>query len=272
MSTGSAHDTTALSSQDDDKSNHGHMRRVGVLAVRWAALAAVLTILLRRAHILGLHRGRTPIEASTRLVSLVHATLAAVQAARLLHARGAFCTPASFVGMLEQRGCVNTPDECRLLRFSASYWLADLAYLLGFERDPLFLAHHAICLSIWPGALACGVGAPVPLIATAFGEASTPLLNMWWLAKRSGAKRLEQPLADAFTATFIPLRAVILPVYAYRLSASAFAGRLDERIGPYRVRLWSAMLLAAVGGGFVWSHTLVRGALKARLRQSRRVP
>ena len=45
------------------------------------------------------------------------------------------------------------PDQERLLTFSTSYWLSDLLYLLAAERDPLFLAHHAVCLTIWPGSL-----------------------------------------------------------------------------------------------------------------------
>ena len=45
------------------------------------------------------------------------------------------------------------PHQERLLTFSTSYWLSDLLYLLAAERDPLFLAHHAVCLTIWPGSL-----------------------------------------------------------------------------------------------------------------------
>ena len=45
------------------------------------------------------------------------------------------------------------PNQERLLTFSTSYWLSDLLYLLAAERDPLFLAHHAVCLTIWPGSL-----------------------------------------------------------------------------------------------------------------------
>ena len=53
---------------------------------RWAAAAAAIALSLRRARSLNLHRGRTPVEAATRVLSLVHAAVSAVWAARLLQA------------------------------------------------------------------------------------------------------------------------------------------------------------------------------------------
>jgi hypothetical protein len=104
----------------------------------------------------------------------------------------------------------------------------------------------------------------VPLLATALGEFSTPFLGAWWLARRSGIPRLERPLSQAFTFAFVPLRAGVLPVYAVALARSAFAGRLDKQLGAARARLWATLMLLAIGGGFVWSHALIRGFLKRR--------
>ena len=240
-----------------------HARTTALGAAAWAVAGATIALSLRRARALNLHRGRTPVESSTRVLSLVHAAISSVWAARLLQARGGFCGPFTFVKRLEDSDATNTRAEDTLLRFSTSYWLADMLYLLAVERDPLFLAHHGVCLTIWPGSLFTGCGAMVPLLATALGEASTPLLNAWWLAKRAGAARLERPLSRAFTAAFVPLRSVLLPVYAYALARSALSGRLDRRLGAATARLWAVLLLAAVGGGVAWSRALLAGFLKA---------
>ena len=240
-----------------------HAQATALGAAAWAVAGAAVALSLRRVRALNLHRGRTPLESSTRVLSLVHATTASIWAARLLLARGGLCGPCTFVKRLEESDSRNTRGEDALLRFSTSYFFADLLYLLAVERDPLFLAHHGVCLTIWPGSLFTGCGALVPVLATAFGEASTPLLNAWWLAKRAGAARLERPLSRAFTAAFVPLRSVLLPLYAYALARSAFSGRFDRKLGVATARLWAVLLLAAVGGGVVWSRVLVSGFLKA---------
>ena len=120
-----------------------HARRTALLAARWALASAAVTCILKRLPALNLHRGKTPLEASTRLVSLIHAAIASVWATRLLLARGSFWPPPRLIEGIEH-DAANTPNEEALLRFSASYWLADLFFLLGFERDPLMLAHHSV--------------------------------------------------------------------------------------------------------------------------------
>ena len=245
-------------------SNTQHAQAIVKAAAAWAVAGAAIAVALRRMRTLNLHQGRTPIESGSRCVSFVHASCSTVWAVRLLQQRGCLlCRPSEFVEKLEEEASPpNTPEEESLFRFSSAYWLADLLYLLGFERDPLFVAHHGVTLAIWPGCLAMRRGALVPLLATFLGEVSTPLLNAWWLAKRAGNSRLERPLSRAFSAVFLPVRSVLLPLYAWAYARSALAGRLDRRLGAATARLWALLLAAAAAGGVEWSRSLAKGLLK----------
>ena len=55
-----------------------------------------------------------------------------------------------------------------------------------FEPDPLFLVHHGLCICVWTDVLWSGRGNAMPLLFLAGGEATSPLNNMWWLAKKAG--------------------------------------------------------------------------------------
>ena len=139
-----------------------------------------------------------------------------------------------------------------------------MLYLLGYERDPLFVLHHVLTLTIWPQSMASGRGAAVPTLACALGEASTPVLGLWWLAKRAGNTTLEAPLSNAFTASFLPLRVGLLPMYALAFLRAAFSGKLDAVLGAARARLWAVLIAAAGAGSLVWAKALVAGFLKAQ--------
>ena len=106
----------------------------------------------------------------------------------------------------------------------------------------------------------------MPLIALALGEATTPLLGAWWLAKTSAKKStgghssaIELHLARAFTLSFLLIRIGVLPAYCAALVRASVRGELDEALGPRRARLWAVLLAGVVGGGFVWGRSLVRG-------------
>ena len=202
------------------------------------------------------------------MVSILHAAVATAWAARLLQLRGHVCGPRTFVRRLETDG-PNTRGEEALFRFSSGYWLADFLYLLCAERDPMFLAHHAVCLSLWPASLAHRYGAGVLLVATCLGEASTPLMGLWWLAKAAAAPAwLQDSASRAFTAAFLPIRAGVLPIYASALLHAAFSGRLDGYLGAVRARVYAVVMAASVGGGLVWARALIRGLLKANQKRA----
>ena len=242
-------------------------RRTGVHAARFALGGILTALFLRRAKFLNLHRGTTPYEAASRVVSVVHATVASIRSLQLAHARGGLKSPFTlFDPWLSgaQGSAPNTAEESEVFAFSSGYWIADLLYLLGYERDPLFVLHHVLTLTIWPQSMASGRGAAVPTLACALGEASTPFLGLWWLAKRAGNTTLEAPLSNAFTASFLPLRVGLLPMYALAFLRAAFSGKLDAVLGAARARLWAVLIAAAGAGSLVWAKALVAGFLKAQ--------
>lgn len=80
-------------------------------------------------------------------------------------------------------GKTNTREENKLVDFSLGYFLADLIFILLFERDAMFIIHHAIALLNFGSARLMadgkGVASVLSYIGFAFGEASTPLQNLW---------------------------------------------------------------------------------------------
>ena len=98
------------------------------------------------------------------------------------------------------------------------------------------------------------------MAALALGEASTPFLGLWWLAKRAQNGRLARPLSWAFALTFLSIRLGVMPPYVAQLIGCALRGDLDDRCGGAgRARLYAALAAVAVVGGFVWSRSLIRG-------------
>ena len=122
-------------------------RRTGVHAARFALGGILTALFLRRAKFLNLHRGTTPYEAASRVVSVVHATVASIRSLQLAHARGGLKSPFTlFDPWLSgaQGSAPNTAEESEVFAFSSGYWIADLLYLLGYERDPLFVLHLSL--------------------------------------------------------------------------------------------------------------------------------
>jgi len=49
------------------------------------------------------------------------------------------------------------------------------------------------------------------------GEATTPLLNVWWLARRAGNERVARHAGRVFTLLFLLFRTVLHPAITARL-------------------------------------------------------
>ena len=229
-------------------------------AAKWSLLFGAAALLLRRVKALRLSSSKLSIEGASRIVGATHAAWATYCAFR--HAPGllTFWAPRDYMLTVGDRP--STREERRVLEGSLGYFLYDFAYLLLWERDPLFLVHHAAVFTNWGTCLQHGRGEKVMFACMAYGEVTAPLLNAWWLAKRAGNSRLERPLSRAFSAVFLPVRSVLLPLYAWAYARSALAGRLDRRLGAATARLWALLLAAAAAGGVEWSRSLAKGLLK----------
>lgn len=245
------------------------VRRVLSAAAKWAVVYAAAAVVCKHARFLNLHAGRSPFMAASRVTSAAHALVAFVAAARLIPKREVLLAPAKFARGIGARP--NTRAEERLIELSLGYFCFDTCYMLAYERDPMFFAHHAVTLAIWPGALRAGRGSELVVLGLLLGESTGPLLNAWWLAKRGGHAALAQPLSRLFTAAFLLVRLGVLPALNVPFARAAFSGQYDERLGRGRARLWGYLVTAAVLGGFAWAKQLLAGLLAdlAKSKQKR---
>ena len=96
----------------------------------------------------------------------------------------------------------------------------------------------------------------------AYGECTSPLLNLWWLAKKSDRPHLARRLSRLFTIAFLVMRLGVFPAFCARYVESVLSGQMGAMIRSERLaRLWAVVNVAAVLGGGVWSKALVRGYL-----------
>lgn len=226
----------------------------------FAAIFRLSTLLFRRWHKLNLHRASAPAESAARVASFVHALTTACAAGVLTPWLWSRCSASEFATILFSRR--SSRAEARLTCLSNGYFMYDAVYLLAHEPDPLFLAHHVVCLAIWNGILARGRGGDMVSGMLLLGEATTPLLSLWWLARRAGNQRLARRLGRVFTVAFLLFRTILHPAVTRRLLERLFAGDYDRRIGKLRARLWVGLTSAAVLGGFVWAKALVKGQMQ----------
>lgn len=233
-------------------------------SLRSAAFFVVLfrlsTLLFRRCHKLNLHRGSAPVESAARVASFVHALTTTCAAGVLSPWLWSRRSASEFAATLFSRR--SSRAEACLTCFSNGYFIYDAGYLLAHEPDPLFVAHHVVCLTIWNGALARGRGGDMVTGMLLLGEITTPLLSLWWLARRAGNQRLARQLGRAFTVAFLFFRTVLHPAVTRRLLGRLYAGDYDQRIGKLRARLWVGLTSAAVLGSFVWAKALVKGQVQ----------
>ena len=102
-----------------------------------------------------------------------------------------------------------------------------------------------------------------------YGEVTGPLLNLWWLAKKSQRPELARRLSRAFTVLFLAMRLGVFPAFCTRYVQSVYSGEMGTMVRSERLaRLWAVVNVAAVLGGVVWSKALIQGYI-ADTRKSR---
>lgn len=229
-------------------------------AARWACLFGVSYVLLRHVKRLRLQGDRLSIEAASRVVSTVHGAWSSLSA--FYHAPE-LLRLWSLDEYLKRAGeRPSTLAERRVLEGSLGYFVWDLLYLLAYERDPLFLVHHAAVFVNWGTCLLHGRGERVMFACMGYGECTAPLLNLWWLAKRAGHTTAARRLSRLFTALFLAVRLGVFPPFCAKYVQSVLSGEMGRLVRSETLaRVWAVVNVLAVAGGGVWARSLVKGYL-----------
>jgi len=126
--------------------------------------------------------------------------------------------------------------------------------------------HHIIAevFNVW--VLYLGMGGLSTIAALAMGELTNPLQAVWFLSKEMGYFKAHYRISVVFTWSFTASRVLLVPpwvahiLYSYHSKPNALP--LPTLVG------WSILPLIVMFGGFLWSHSLIRGLprLRDRLR------
>lgn len=257
----------------DDDDVRVHQKSIDVRSIvgsmaGWSCLFATSTLVFKHTKWLRLHSGKLPVEAASRLVGAVHAAWSSTAAFSKCPQLLRIDAPREYM-----LGCGHRPStggERRVLEISLGYFLYDSIYLLLVERDPLFIVHHLACITNWGTCLLHGRGERVMWACMGYGEISGPLLNLWWLAKKSQRPGLARALSRLFTLVFLFMRLGVFPAFCLRYVQSVLRGEMGAMVRSERLaRLWAIVNVAAVLGGGVWSKALIRGFLADMRRGSK---
>lgn len=230
-------------------------------AAHWALLFGGSTLAFKRFKALGLHEGRLPVEAGSRLVSATHGLWSALAAFTLCPQLLRVWAPSEFMRSIGHRP--STPVERAVFEKSLGYFIWDSAYLMLWEPDPLYIVHHASCIINWSTCLKLGRGERSMFACMGYGECTGPLLNLWWLAKNAKHPHLARRLSRLFTLTFLVIRLGVFPAFCTRYVQSVWTGEMGRMIHSEKLaRLWAIVNVLAVCGGGVWSKSLIKGYFK----------
>ncbi|GBG63646.1 hypothetical protein CBR_g38957 [Chara braunii] len=155
------------------------------------------------------------------------------------------------------------------MQFSLAYFIVDMLHLLvGTPDDWLYIFHHIMTssymMSCW---LYTKHGAISVMLLIAAGEATSPCLNTWTLARIARtesrfAARLYSAMSPFFTVYFTLIRAGIGPWLVWKLGSFYVPGYGDAVIPRWLAVSWVVLTVGAVGGSMVWVYQLWRGLIK----------
>lgn len=145
------------------------------------------------------------------------------------------------------------------MRHSLGYFIQELAHVLIFEPDLIFIAHHILyLLATFPLCAASNSGWPLIAIATCLAEATNPLQLCWEMGKAFNNDRLYHLLSTPFTAAFTLCRGILMPL--------AFIDIIRcVRQHPKPMLTWTCSLMCAgILAGLAWLAQLIKGFRKYR--------
>jgi len=172
---------------------------------------------------------------------------------------------------------VNTEWEEFIVGFQLAFTAVDLAYLLAWWEGgayKLFVVHHAFVLTYEATVLLYHRGALNVMMIIWLGEVSSPVQNVWFIARRlskqfPAAMAVYEATSPLYTVTYFLVRSLASPV---ALLALCWALVRDPAFRDGTLPYWVLVLwLSAMGMGLygsqLWSRKLVLGYFKKRRKQ-----
>eukprot|EP00246_Nothoceros_aenigmaticus_P013781 TRINITY_DN4932_c0_g1_i1.p1 TRINITY_DN4932_c0_g1~~TRINITY_DN4932_c0_g1_i1.p1 ORF type:complete len:275 (-),score=12.07 TRINITY_DN4932_c0_g1_i1:581-1405(-) len=202
-------------------------------------------------------KGRARYEAASCCISFLHGTLSAILAGRdlwlnewILHGP-------------------NTEVQNKIMEYSMAYFVVDLLnYFYAAPDDYLFIGHHIATLTYMLSSryfVGCGATSVMCLIAA--GEATSPVQNVWTLARMSReeyplSKKIYTTLSPWFTVYFTLIRGILGPYLVWELGKFYLTGQADSAIPRWLAYCWMLKITFAISGSMVWVYKLWLGLIR----------
>mmetsp|Transcript_29378 Transcript_29378/g.94769 ORF Transcript_29378/g.94769 Transcript_29378/m.94769 type:complete len:290 (-) Transcript_29378:264-1133(-) len=212
---------------------------------------------------------------TARLVALTHAVASWLWSVRVL-AKGleslspavAAVKPPNGGGAWFRYDSANQASEVAFMRHSLGYFVQELAHVLIYEPDVVFVSHHLLYLaSTFPICALSDKGWPLIAVATALAEATNPLQLSWEMAKAFGRTDLYDALSLPFTLSFFLCRGVLMPLFMADMARFLFGGHKEHQSGDFVLRSTFFLFFGGLAASVVWLSNLVRGFLRYRAKK-----
>ncbi|KAL2653182.1 hypothetical protein R1flu_021310 [Riccia fluitans] len=202
-------------------------------------------------------KGRPRFDAASCGISLLHGTLVAILALQdLWQSEWKLDAP-------------NTQRQNQIMEYSMAYFIIDLLnYVYAAPDDFLFIGHH---IATFTYMFSCRYftlhGATSVMCLIAAGEATSPVQNIWTLARMARtesdvAKRIYTSLSPFFTFYFTLVRGIFGPYLIYKLGKFYLPGGADAVVPRWLAFCWMFKTSFAIFGSMVWVYKLWVGLFK----------
>eukprot|EP00245_Coleochaete_scutata_P010119 TRINITY_DN3495_c0_g1_i1.p1 TRINITY_DN3495_c0_g1~~TRINITY_DN3495_c0_g1_i1.p1 ORF type:complete len:251 (-),score=21.89 TRINITY_DN3495_c0_g1_i1:1209-1961(-) len=201
-------------------------------------------------------KGKNRFEAASCMISLLHSTTTATLSSR------------DFFELPWKLGATNTVYQNTTLDFSTAYFAVDMLHFLLFvPNDYLFMAHHIATSTYMLTCRHYNHGAMSVMTLLFLGEVTSPLQNIWTLARMAKdespfARTLYIWLSPFFTVFFTLIRGCLGPYILYELGSFYLTGGADGVIPRPLAWAWMLKVTIAVSGSGLWVYKLWRGLIK----------
>ncbi len=145
-----------------------------------------------------------------------------------------------------------------LLRWSASYFLCDIVYVLNFEWDSKFMLHHLACIVLWTACLTYDIGKDMAIGGLLVAEMTSLLWIPWETAGMFTWDTLRYYLSYPTMIAYCLLRGCYFPYYLIGCLHQILA--LDI---PFygKLPLMAAVVLVGTGS-LLWTPRIIKKCLK----------
>lgn len=202
-------------------------------------------------------KGRSRYDAASCGISLTHGTVVAIMACYEIFSKD------------WQFDAPNTLFQNRIMEYSMAYFVVDLLnYFITAPDDYLFIGHHIATLTYM---ISCryftGHGAMSVMCLIAAGESTSPVQNIWTLARMAredspSAKKIYTNLSPFFTVYFTIVRGIFGPYLTWTIGKFYLSGGADAVVPRWLAYCWMFKIAFAIFGSLVWVYKLWVGLIK----------